>query len=103
MDSRERMTLLCWSFPSLRGMPGTAPWDQLAFARWISGGARTSGNGQAAAFVLSVWNGGTPDDGGWWNEGEFHSGRFDPVEACAVWDAPHRDAFIAWCRNPFWP
>lgn len=57
---RHRMEALCESFPVLTGRPGTTPWDQHTFARWASGPAPTPASRQAAAFVLSVWNWGTP-------------------------------------------
>lgn len=97
-----RMTELCNRFHSLRGAPGTDPWQQKKFARWASGGI-TAAERQAAAFVLTVWNGHHPDDGGWWNEPPFRVGRFDVVVALAHWDYQHRAAFIFWCQHPFWP
>jgi hypothetical protein len=103
LTGRERMELLCTSFPVLRGVPGTIPWDQHKFARWASGPATTSAIDQAAAFVLSVWNGGTPEDGGWWNEPPHVVGRFDVVRALALWDHEQQAAFLAWCNDPFWP
>lgn len=103
LTGRERMQLLCESFPVLMGVPGAWPWDQFKFAEWASGPGATHASGQAAAFVLSVWNGGTPDDGGWWNEAPYSVGRFDVVEAFACWDARQKAAFEAWCKNPFWP
>ena len=102
-----RMTQLCDSFPVLRNAPGTRPWDQLKFARWASNPGRTRARQHAAAFVLSVWNGGNPDDGGWWNgtlEGErFSVGVFDVVDAFSCWDSQQKQAFLAWCIDPFWP
>lgn len=100
---RERMEALCESFPVLRGRPGTSPWDQHAFAAWASGPAPTGASRQAAAFVLSVWNWGTPADGGWWNQEPYSVGVFDPVEAMTRWDVHQQTAFIAWCENPFFP
>ena len=58
---------------------------------------------QAAAFILSVWNGYAPEDGGWWNEEGYCAGRFDAVNAFALWDYEHQQAFIRWCQKPFWP
>lgn len=100
----ERMTLLCESFPTLADVPGACPWDQERFAKWASGPAPSTAMRQAAAFVLSVWNGGTPADSSvWFNEAPFHVGVFDPVLAFGLWDQRHADAYIAWCRRPFWP
>lgn len=101
--SKLRMEALCALFPTLQGVPGTAPWDQHAFARWASGPAATSGSVQAAAFVLAVWNGCTPRDGGWWNQRPYRVGRFDIVHALGIWDEAHKSAFLRWCDDPFWP
>jgi hypothetical protein len=106
VSKMSRMSRLCQSFPSLRDQPGTQPWDQHAFARWAGGPARTSGSGAAAAFVLAVWNGGGVHQGVdrlWFDSGKFRVGQFDAIHALSVWDEPHRAAFIAWCRDPFWP
>jgi hypothetical protein len=102
-QERERMSCLAESFPSLRKRDGVEPWDQQIFARAMSGG-QSNAEKQAAAFVLSVWNGSSePQGGGWWNERPFRVGRFDAVHAMAIWDDAHQRAFLAWCENPFWP
>lgn len=101
LTGRERMTLLCESFPTLRGRPGTNPWYEHDFAKWASGPAPSSAIRQAAAFVLAVWNGGNA--GAWWNEKPWGVGVFDPVHAMALWDHQHQAAYIAWCNDPFWP
>lgn len=109
VSAQDQMTALCQSFHALRKAPGVSPWDQHKFAKWASGPAPSESTRQAAAFVLSVWNGGTPADGGWWNDRDpVHGnklcvGRFDPVEAIARWDHLHTEAFLAWCRAPFYP
>jgi hypothetical protein len=95
------MSALAESFPTLRGRVGVRPWNQLAFARGMSGG-QSYCEKQAAAFVLAVWNGGTYDEP-WWCESPYRVGRFDAVDAMARWDSAHQAAFIAWCQNPFWP
>lgn len=51
-----RMVRLCALFPSLRGKPGTDPWNADDFIEWLSGPAPTSGSRHAAMFVLGVWN-----------------------------------------------
>lgn len=101
-NNRCRMTELVNSFHVLRGAPGTNPWDQHAFARFFSGG-QSHAEKQAAAFVLSVWNGHAPKDGGWWNQRPYRVGRFDAIHAFAVWDQLNKQAFLAWCADPFWP
>lgn len=65
------------------------------------------GEALAGRFVLSVWNSTTD-----WNEVAHEDGileegetlrRFDLFEAWGVWDEPHREAALAWLRDPFWP
>lgn len=55
ISNREQMATLCDSFPSLRGAPGTSPWDQHRFARWVAGPAPSSAMRQAGLFV--PWRG----------------------------------------------
>ena len=101
LTARERMELLCDSFPSLRGRDGTAPWDQHQFAHAMSGG-QSSAEKQAAAFVLSVWNGAAARNT-WWNAKPFRVGLFDCVVAMQLWDGAHQLAFLRWCQHPFCP
>jgi hypothetical protein len=102
LSGRERMVLLCNSFPCLRGKPGTKPWNEEAFAHWASAPI-SHGEQLAATFILSVWSGDVLDEGHHWNSGEFHVGRFDAVEAIRTWSDAERDAFTEWCRSPFYP
>lgn len=98
-DGREAMTALSRLFPTLRGVPGTDPWDVDAFLAWSQSGALTSGSGWAARFLLSVWNPRTD-----WREYGFPgAGRFDLMEAWDLLDDPHRAAIRAWLDAPFWP
>ncbi len=57
-------------------------------------GARFAGKGgkSAAAFILAVWH-----------NREWEVGRFDLLEAMAVWDEGNRRAFAAWVERPFRP
>lgn len=110
LTSQERMTRLAESFPVLRGFHGVRPWNHIAFAKTAVGGHMTSASRQAAAFVLSVWNGSCLEYSGrkpslktWWNDGEFRAGTFDAIYAFGVWDHQHQAAYIAWCQKPFWP
>lgn len=104
------MTALCAHFPSLRGVPGTEPWEVVALLDWlVNSGAPTSGSRHAALFVLSVWSSGPTD----WeevahvnevpNSDRLRDIRFDLTHAWAVWDDLHRDAVLAWLLNPFYP
>lgn len=98
-NSAAAMTDLCHGFHVLRGKPGTDPWDQHRFARWLQKGGSTATESLAGRFVLEVWNGGYPAEGEpWWELPPF-----DVVEAFARWDQINQAAFIAWCADPFWP
>lgn len=57
----------------------------------------TTDRWRAALFVLAVWSGGVKSARVW------RVGDFDPVDAVGVWDHEHSAAFVAWCREPFWP
>lgn len=98
---RELMT----TFPSLRYANVPDPWDALDFLKWTEGGHLTSGSLHAARFLLQVWNAST----NWADvaaENGIASGHLSPfnvVAAFAAWDQAHRDAFLAWCRKPFFP
>jgi len=87
------MTALCETLPSLRGQPGTDPFDAEALFGWLTTtGARTSGNAASVAFVLAVFN-----EAAWRERFPFFVG-----DALGVWDRPHRDVFITWARDPWW-
>lgn len=92
-DRRSKMTALAMTFPTLRGAAGVEPFDPGALDAWAAAGGRGSGSRHAVKFILSVWN----------QHGDWSSGRFSAVDAVGAWDHDHRDAFIAWCSNPWWP
>lgn len=92
------MVQLCQSFPLLRGVPGSDPWDQEKFSQWLSGPAPTGGSIECGKFVLSVWAGTSLEQ--YWTD---RHGVFDPLALIARCDDSHREAFIRWCNNPFWP
>jgi len=102
-----QMEALVCSFPTLRGAAGASPCDQIRFAKWASrGGHLTNASRMAAAFVLTVWNGGAGDpegDPAWFREAPYAVRPFDVVTAMAVWDSCHQAAFAAWINKPFWP
>jgi hypothetical protein len=88
-----RMTVLAESFPTLRQADGVNPWNVDRFESWLLSGAPGHGAKCAGRFVLSVWN-------------PYHAWRssnFDLHEALGCWDDPHRAAFAAWVRAPWWP
>ena len=33
----------------------------------------------------------------------WENGPFDVIEALKCWDVRHREAFLAWARDPWWP
>lgn len=106
-DNLEQMRRLCDAFPTLRGKPGTDPFDAEVLLRWLlDTGGPTAGSSCAARFVLQVW-----DYGQDWRAFAKQLGirhwrafqPFNPVEALARWDAEHAQAFLAYCELPFHP
>ncbi len=98
------MAALSALFPSMRGVPGTDPWDPVELIEWCNGPAPTSGSRWAARFLLAVWDGYAD-----WADPQAvepclaSDGRFEIVKAWSIWDNPHRQAALAWLTNPFWP
>ncbi len=91
-ELRERMTGLARSFPCLRGAPGVAPFEPEELNRWAVGPA-SHGERVTAKFILAVWDSST----------EREAGRFDLMEALNVWPPSHREPFLMWARDPWWP
>lgn len=79
---RARMSRLCDCFPTLRGLPGTDPFDYDLIINQSGG----SGLRHAVAFAVSVW------------------GRtsFDASGALMSWDRSHRAAYAVWAADPWW-
>jgi hypothetical protein len=101
-DLCQAMSALAELFPTLRGVPGTNPWNVDRFLAWMNSGAPTSGSWCAGLFLLGVWNRTTKwrDCGLKAKEGED---RFDMFRAMGCWDQKHIDAFQEWVKYPFWP
>jgi len=97
------MSELAKLFPTMRGVPGTDPWDVHQLIAWMNTGAPTTGSWHAAMFLLGVWNPHTK----WNQEGvkmrKGSSGKFDLFVAMQGWDQQHIDAAMEWIRNPFFP
>ncbi|MFZ5895530.1 MAG: hypothetical protein ACOY0T_31020 [Myxococcota bacterium] len=102
----QQLEALTRSFPSLRRRVAPElfkPWDAVRFAKYCV--PMSSGEKEAALFVLSVWN--WMDD---WSEfglvaapaGEANRGRFDVHRALSRWDDEHVKAFVAWAAAPWW-
>jgi len=110
-DNCEQMRRLCASFPCLREVPGSDPWDAHTLLAWVLGPAPSSGGWHAALFVLQVWNCGED----WCQvacelglldasaEGFQPFQPFNVARAFGTWDEAHREAFRAWCELPFHP
>jgi hypothetical protein len=89
---RKKMTELAQRFPCLVNAPGTEPYQPEELDRWAAGPA-SSGERITARFVLSVWS---PDT-------DWACGRFDLMEALRIWGPTHRDPFLKWAADPWWP
>lgn len=76
----------------MKGAPGIRPWEALRLDGWAATRQPSHGEVVTAQFVLAVWN---PDE-------VWKCGRFDLMEALAVWDLAHRAAFLNWAANPWW-
>lgn len=93
---RRRMVRLALSFHSLERAPLAdrhGEFDPVYFARWANRELYSHGARCAAQFILSVWN----------CRVRWRIGRFDLQEAMQCWDLSHREAFLAWAREPWWP
>jgi hypothetical protein len=85
-----RIVVLARSFPSLAGVPGIDPWDAEILSQWLIEEVREPAPMYAAGFLLTVMNDSHEDD------------FFNLHEALAAWDEEHREAFLVWCRDPWW-
>lgn len=101
-DYRQRMTVLSQLFPTMRGVPGTDPWNVDQLIQWMNSGAPTSGSWWAAMFLLGVWS---PSQD--WRECGLKvkkgHGRFNFFNAMSTWDDQHIQAMQEWIALPFWP
>ena len=100
-----RLERLARSFSALRSAPVELfhPWDAARFAEHFRPGS--SGEKDAALFILSVWNPTT----NWRRVARLARDRsptggfFDVHRALANWDHGNRRAFLDWAREPWWP
>ena len=88
----EQMSELAESFPCLRGTPGVRPFDPGELNRWATGPA-SHGERVTARFILAIWD----------SSIEWEAGRFDLMEALNVWPPSHREPFLGWASDPWWP
>lgn len=115
LGDRLAVTRLARTFPTLRPADGVAPgsdFDPDAFEAWATSGAPSHGALLAASFVLAVFNGSQVSatrrrtKEGLYRHAVEHPWKvrpFDAVEALATWDDDHREAFLAWAQDPWWP
>lgn len=99
----EAMSMLARSFPSFEATSvegaariGIDPWDVDRLAAYAKSGAPGGGATRLCLFLLSVW-------GGKSDLSIFGLRDFDLQDALQTWDAQHREAFLAWVREPWWP
>ena len=118
-DIRIGMTLQALAFHVLSpNIPGVSPWEPLDLYKWICERPPVTGaTYHAVRFLLCLWNRqGFRDMEERASEDEFPLfskkelarlgeplGEFDAMEALASWDRRNRAAFVAWCRDPWWP
>ena len=88
--ARDGIVRLWHSFPSLADIPTTPNrWNAEEVVARLP--VMSSGQRDAAAFVLMVWN------------GPLCREHFQLDRAMACWDKAHSAAFIDWCSNPWFP
>lgn len=87
---QEPSQALARTFPSLRDTDAVERWDPKPLTTGQPTGP-AHGEKLAVCFVLNVYN----------QFNEWHSGRFDVIEAYGVWDRHHWTAFRAWATDPY--
>ncbi len=85
----ERMTVLCRTFPSLDGADGVDPFDPMLLDTRLGSASTPLQEAHTVEFVLSLW-GRCPNE-------------FNALSALREWDRFHRESFIAWAKDPWWP
>lgn len=94
-----KMTQLARRFPQFALPAGTKcdvhgvdPFDAAFLARSCRGWSH--GEVCVVQFLVTLYDPGAED---------WPCGRFDVMEALAVWDTPNREVFTAWVEAPWWP
>jgi hypothetical protein len=111
---KKKITELALSFPTLEKADGIELFDPFVLDVWACRYA-SSGGLWSARFILALWSGKMgfvhPSKPSKQSPGErqypvdtyWKCGLFDIVNAMGTWDVPHRAAFAAWAREPWWP
>jgi hypothetical protein len=94
----EKMSQLAESFPTIGNLSGVRPWDAKKFAKQYKSQGRTSASRSAILFVLGVWN-----PGFWCEDFDLKAHPFNMHHALQSWDRQHREAFVSWVSDPWWP
>jgi hypothetical protein len=101
MNAHIYIRHLIEQFPCLRSkleFGGARWWDargEFAVVKFMrDAGPWSSGEKQAARFIVTVWNPIYAKRRGW---------TFDLVHACSVLDEDNRHAVIVWMQHPRWP
>ena len=90
---RVRMTALARTFPSMRNTIGIIdPWRADLVEEWAKGPI-SDGERMTARFLLSVWD----------PRLAWELDPFDVMEALKVWPPSHREPFLKWAADPWWP
>lgn len=97
---RYDMFGLVQSFPSLHNAhyykkrQTHFEFDAIRLNKWVrTFEGITAGSLMAGRFILQVWD----------PMFKWTAGRFNVVEAMQRWDYRHREAFLAWAQDPWWP
>lgn len=81
--------MMAMDFPGLRNAAGVSPWNPNQLDIWATEESDEPAAVAAAQFLLSSWNPGC----------QWQCGAFDVNRACAIWDSPHRLAFLDWASR----
>lgn len=87
----ERLSALASSFPSLRGKPGTKPFNGARLDDWAVHLDEDTCGISSARFVLAVYD----------SRATWKAGAFDLFAAVKAWDRLHRRAFAEWAAAPW--
>ncbi len=92
-----RMEQLARSFPCLKDCPAIHPWNGIKLQSWAEEQANmfklTHNLLSSVSFLLYLWNPAHP----------WKCAPFNVLDAFFSWDDEHRQAFLNWAQDPWWP